>query len=109
MVLNKRERYMNENGSTIQSDPSRLVWHGMCGFWTDDWSKIGTHSLQVPHCKICGAVGFQIKYETWDLQLKAYAQNRPGYVEFMESIKEKCLRWTIKKMTIEQIYLNWRR
>jgi len=111
MAYKRREKSMhrNEHGITVPSDPSRLVWHGACGFWTDDWSKIGTHSLQIPHCKICGAVGMQIEYQTWHLQLKAYALNRPGYVEFIESIKETCLARTLKTTSIEQLYRNWAR
>lgn len=57
-------KYWSEAGQTKHNDPTRLVWFGPCGYWTDDWSHLPTPGggFKMPICPLCGAPGFQQEY-----------------------------------------------
>lgn len=73
------------------------IWYGVCSYWTDDWSKLGSYK-GMPVCPVCGKPGFQEEAKRWlGAVAEANAEN-PGYAEFMLSIKEQCIAGTIEML-----------
>ena len=73
---------------TTADDQSRLIWYGVCGMWTDDWDNVSEHG--VPHCKECGAPGFQATAQDWFDGAKNHEAEHPGYVDALLSRRSKC-------------------
>jgi hypothetical protein len=92
--------YHNEKGQpTYPDDPNRLIWYGMCTYWTDDWDHVAGGSGVIPHCPSCGSPGFQTTaHDWWHGAVRFEAEGRkgfsegphPGYVEFLGSVREVC-------------------
>ena len=90
-------KYRKEDGTnTTNDDPDRLLWYGLCTYWTDDWDKLKTTS-GIPCCPYCLGVGFQITAKNWDSGVDKFNKDNPKYKEFIESVKEKCIRSGITK------------
>ena len=79
---------------TTADDPARGIWYSAnnhCGYWTDDWNKIG-ESGGIPICPKCGCPGMQITANKWFDSAEKFQINKPHYVAFLESRKESCLQ-----------------
>ena len=95
-VIEKERRkeplYLTAEGTqTTKDDLNRLVWIGMCGNWTDDWTYFG--ESKVPICPDCGAPGYQATaqaffHEREDQTIEKF----PLMIPFLESVKETCMR-----------------
>jgi hypothetical protein len=80
--------------TTTGDDPDRSVWYaaGNCGYWTDDWSKVGSGERGIPCCPLCRAVGFYTHAGKWtDGAEKFEADGHPRYLEFLGLNKERCV------------------
>lgn len=71
-------------------DPTRLVWYGSCGYWTDDWSRLPLVRQHIPVCPECKAPGFQITFLEWARGAKKHADANPGYLERLGGMRERC-------------------
>lgn len=91
--------YSDERGRKVgPDDPARMIWYGLCTYWTDDWNHVAGNG--VPHCPHCGSPGFIATARDWlEGALKFEAEGRegqgepgpkPGYVEFLSSFREVC-------------------
>lgn len=77
---------------TNESDPKRAVWYSlMCGYWTDDWTKLAKVGSGIPCCPVCHCPGCYGTIEEWFDGINEHDKNYPGYHEFITGIKEKCL------------------
>jgi hypothetical protein len=89
-------KYQLRNGKeTDNSDSDRLIWYasGNCGYWTDDWEKIGrTGNYEIPCCPHCNAVGFQDEYNKYiEGAIIFQKAGNPHYLEFLMLHKELCI------------------
>lgn len=77
---------------TDTKDPNRMVWYGDCGYWTDNWEKLGKTSHSIPCCPTCKRPGYQGTYLQWILGVKQFdTQEHPGYHHFvLNEGKEAC-------------------
>lgn len=82
-----------DNGEvTTADDPARGVWYpaGSCGYWTDDWSKLGNRG-GIPCCPHCGCPGMQTTAKNWfDGAEKFEKDDHPHYCAFLADSKEHC-------------------
>lgn len=63
--------------STENIPVQTVVWYGICGHWTDDWTKL--QGVGVPRCPIDGAPGYHAS-PTWWADVDRYeADGHPGY------------------------------
>ena len=87
-------RFVRLDGTVTRADdPMRGVWSGPCGYWTDDWTKLGRTGLGIPCCPACGAPGFQHDGEEWFGGAKRYElDGHPGYEAELLARKERCER-----------------
>ena len=90
-------RYLKDSGvRTHALDSERLIWYGVCTYWTDNWDTVGKrlpHLLgqpALPVCPHCGRPGFQITAGEWHDQIKAWDATHPGYAAMIEWGKEQC-------------------
>lgn len=102
-------KYMTLDGTIVGPDAiNRGVWYstrGTCGFWTDDWSALGsfgdgaTATMPdgrrveiggVPCCPTCGCPGFQSEWSHWKSDADKFELEHPHYVEFLLAMKGKC-------------------
>lgn len=83
---------LNAKGElTTLDDPSRLLWYGPCGYWTDDWERVKTPNRGIPCCPTCGAPGFQNTAGKWFEGAQQFqSAGNPGYLNFLNAEKEKC-------------------
>lgn len=85
------QKFLNDKGSTTADDPSRMIWYGMCGYWTDNWDSIGKVGSGIPCCPECLCPGCQVESKEWDEGAAAFqAKGNPGYVAFLADQKEQC-------------------
>jgi hypothetical protein len=86
-------RYLTENGEKCTGDdPARLLWHGSCGYWTDDWDKLAKQG-NLPVCPTCNGPGYQAKADAWFGGADKYERNgHPRYREWLETSRETCGR-----------------
>lgn len=94
---NELDRFLNIPRASERQKKSKPaeVWYGLCGYWTDDWSKLRTVGSGIPCCPECGAVGFQQSADEWWRQVDAYeAAGHSGYRAKVEADKGKCPRAT---------------
>lgn len=76
--------------STDRANPKRLLWYGMCGYWTDDWDKLKKNG-GIPCCPNCRSVGMQIEAGKWEEGAKKFEEEgHPLYTEFVAAEKELC-------------------
>lgn len=83
-----------------QSIRPPTLWYGLCGMWTDDWSKLNDtkgDGTGIPCCPGCGAVGFVEDVQTWWLNVDAYEAGgtdgrnpHPGYRKEVEASRGIC-------------------
>ena len=97
-------RFQTVNGEATNSDdPNRLLFYGMCGYWTDDWSKLKTTG-GIPCCPVCGAVGFQATAEDWFDGAVGYEEDgHPRYVEWLKSVNGTCHH----RKPFNKIFAEW--
>ncbi len=77
--------------STNADDPERMIWDGMCSFWTDDWSLVGVAGDGTPVCHNCSAPGHQTAAKNWDEGVAKFeAEGNEGYTDFVNSLKNVC-------------------
>lgn len=86
------EIFAREDGTvTTSDDPARTMWYSArCGYWTDDWSKLIRVGPGIPACPKCKMVGMQSTMGDWLTGAHSYANENPGYYEFLLAHKEKC-------------------
>jgi len=84
----------------------KLIWYGLCTYWTDDWDNLNLKESQgIPSCPECENPGFQMTVQEWNEGIEKYeADGNPGYGECIAELKEKCHGkttilelWEIKK------------
>lgn len=84
-------KYLKQNGHhTSHADPQRLVWHGPCTYWTDDWTKLKSIGSGIPCCPHCKCPGYQTTYQNWIDSVKNFELEHPRYSEYIELTKETC-------------------
>ncbi len=84
---------------TTADDPERGMWYAthqdLCGYWTDDWTKLGRVGSGIPACPTCGCVGMQMTVAQWfEGARKFEADGKPRYVDYLEWRRELCARHT---------------
>jgi hypothetical protein len=80
-----------DTGQAVNSDdPQCGVWlSSSCGYWTDDWDRVRCGGI--PSCPTCGCVGYQATALKWFEGAKKFeSEGHPGYVTFLNEIKEVC-------------------
>jgi len=91
---NKEFRRLDSFAPTTFDDPERGVWFASnksCGFWTDNWALLGNTDSGIPICPVCGSVGMQMKYASWEESVIKFEKNgHPRYEEYLEYRKGKC-------------------
>jgi len=84
------------------------VFYGLCTFWTDDWSVMGSSS-GIPVCPKCGSVGFETTLTKWMVGVRQHEMGttgavapserrdpHPGYVQMIVWGKGRCFpNWEI--------------
>lgn len=86
--------YKTESGkSTTHDYPDRLIWYGTrdCSFWTDNFAHLRYFS-GIPICPTCHIPGMQTTARVWFDGAKEFQTMHPRYVEFLNYIKERCLK-----------------
>ena len=98
-------KFIAHTGNPVPAEsPDRLMWYGLCNYWTDDWDKVKRFGPGIPCCPICGAPGFQNVMANWDASAQEFQDNgHPDYVKFLNEVKESCLRG--KRMS--SVYRMW--
>ena len=72
--------YQNEKGQTTACDATRLIWHGICGHWTDNWNLLDKTPNGIPICPHCKCPGYQTTAQHWFAQIDDYEkQSHPDY------------------------------
>lgn len=79
------------------------IWYGPCGFWTDDWSKLSTITMEreyqsgeiqarsgIPCCPKCKAPGFQSSKADWEKRIAELNKTYPLYDRFIQRTKNVC-------------------
>ena len=75
-------KYQNKKGYTTADDPTRLIWYGPCGHWTDEWDLLSNTPNGIPICPKCKSPGYQTTAQHWFAQIDAYEEDsHPGYRE----------------------------
>jgi hypothetical protein len=89
-MSNVLPRYQTNSGQvTTEDDPKRMVWYGLCGYWTDKWDLLKS-SGGIPVCPDCRAPGMLTFYQDWEKGAKKYEEANPGYLAYLSSNKESC-------------------
>lgn len=79
---------------TTADDPNRMLWYGMCSYWTDDWSKLSKTGPGIPVCPCCKTPGFIENAQEWLSAAMAYEMENSdakGYYQFILDNKETCI------------------
>jgi Zn finger protein HypA/HybF involved in hydrogenase expression len=98
-------KYSLENGEPTTADnPERMLWHGCCSFWTDDWSKVVTVGSGIPVCPTCKRPGFQIVARKWFEAAEKYAKAHPGYLTFLGHLKDQCHG----QKRLDELFAEWK-
>lgn len=89
---NPNRLMFDAKGSPVgASNPNRLMWHSaMCGYWTDDWSKLKRFGPGIPCCPVCHCPGMQTTMKDWDKGSVEHDKKHPGYLAFLNENKEVC-------------------
>ena len=95
-------KYTNVHGPTHASDPERLIFYGMCGYWTDEWDTLKTPG-GIPVCPECVSPGYQITADKWFSSATTFQDGgeepdkepHPKYVKFIELHKNRCLQGAV--------------
>jgi hypothetical protein len=79
------------------------VWSSvLCGYWTDNWSKLAATTGGVPCCPECGCPGIETRLWDWNKCVAAYDLSHPGYRAFIQENKEHCFGRTGYKPELEK-------
>src|SRR5207247_687916 len=66
------------------------IWYGLCTYWTDDLTKLSRTPGGIPCCPN-GHVGFEAHAPIWWEDAQAFeTKGNPGYIAYLEAIKETC-------------------
>ena len=84
--------FLDKNGKKVSRyDSSKLIWYGLCGFWTDDWDSLKSTEHKIPCCPKCGTVGMQTEAKPWFQGAQKYdKEGHPNYHKFLLDNREIC-------------------
>ena len=101
------EKFQLENGqATTAQDPNRVMWFSaLCGYYTDDWAKLGRLGQHaIPCCPVCRSPGMICTMAEWEEGVEIHEKIDPGYQAFLAAHREQCLSpinmsvaWTAEK------------
>lgn len=93
---------LDTGAPTTADDPKRGVWyavnHDLCGYWTDDWDKLGHVAGGIPSCPNCGCVGMQMNADEWFGGATKFEVDHPHYVEWLKTREGVCGRGDLSWM-----------
>jgi hypothetical protein len=72
------------------SNEENFIWFRECGYWTDDWSKLGNRN-GMPVCPICEKPGLHLELDLFLNTIKSIDAETPGVAQFILSTNETCL------------------
>ena len=95
-------------------DPERLLWYGLCGYWTDDWQKLSQTSgaLKIPACPQCNRPGFQMRWCEWFEGVDKFQSvgGNEGYHKYLtEYLRERCLGKPMDSGCMLCAFRNWQK